>query len=47
MSKKTTTSIKLSDHQKMLLDQRKQNHFEGKSKSYSWEQVKQRARAYK
>ncbi|MFT7614830.1 MAG: hypothetical protein ACI9J3_003817 [Parvicellaceae bacterium] len=39
--------FQLSTNQKDVLDQRKKKHLEGKSKSYSWNEVKQRARISK
>ena len=37
--------FELSDEQKRILDQRRERHLNGQSKSYSWDQVKARARA--
>jgi hypothetical protein len=37
----------LTDAQKSILDQRKANHLAGTSKSFSWNEVKERAKASK
>jgi len=39
--------FELSDAHKAILDERKQKHLNGKSKSYSWDEVKKRARSAK
>jgi putative addiction module component (TIGR02574 family) len=36
--------LKLSNEQKRLLDERRKKHQKGESKSYSWEEVKKKAR---
>jgi hypothetical protein len=36
--------FKLSDEQKRLLEERKKKHQKGESKSYSWAEVKKKAR---
>jgi hypothetical protein len=38
-------SFLLTTAQKKILNQRKSNHANGKSKSFTWEEVKQRAQA--
>ena len=41
---KSKDGFKLTSVQKKTLDQRKFNHKSGKSKSYTWEEVKQHAK---
>jgi len=36
--------LKLSEEQYALIDQRREAHLQGKSQSFTWEQVKQNAR---
>ncbi len=38
-------SFELTNEQKKILDTRRLNHKNGKSKSYTWSEVKQRAKA--
>lgn len=41
---KSRETFELSPEQKKILDERRHNHKNGKSKSYTWEEVKQHAR---
>lgn len=36
--------LKLSDEQKRILDERRKRHLNGESKSYSWAEVKKKAK---
>jgi len=40
-----TTTIELSEKQKLILDERVSNHEKGLSKSYTWNEVKKKLRA--